>query len=201
MRLEVNSLILQQIEAYRPLAYSLLFLGMLLEGDVVLLTAAFLTHQGILSFGPVAAIVLAGVLIGDAAWYLLGSYLHLAPRLLQRWVDRGARLVDSRLERRPFLTIFFSKFTYGFNHLVLVRAGMRRIRFAGFLWSDLVAGVLWAAIIGSLGFFLGAAFPLVKRVVRYTEIVLLLGLLAVLFVEHFIARWSRRGGGVSRGED
>lgn len=187
------SLLFSYLIWWRPIGYAMIFFGMILEGDIVLFTGAFLAHQGFFDMGDLTLAVFGGVFIGDALWYYAGSRLsERAPSFLARWIERIARPFDAHLRERPLHTIFISKFAYGMHHALLARAGMIGVPFQKFLRSDITASIVWALIIGGAGYASSASFVFFKHYLRFAEIVILTGILALAALEYIVTRRSKK---------
>lgn len=188
------AVILPYLISWRPLGYAIIFFGMMIEGDGLLFTAAFLTHQGIFDVGDMAVVVLGGVLIGDSLWYWLGARFAGSPSFafVSRWLERATARFDTHLSSRMFRTIFISKFAYGLHHPILMRAGAIGIPPRRFLKNDILATILWVAVVGGLGFGVSASFVALQRSLRFAERALVLGLFAFFFFEYLIRRRSRQ---------
>jgi membrane protein DedA with SNARE-associated domain len=176
------------------LGYAVVFIGMILEGDIVLFTSSFLAHQGFFDIGDLAFFILTGVFIGDSLWYLAGRLIdnHLSGNsrmsLVNRWVTKIAMPLDTHLLNYPFRTIFISKFAYGLHHALLTRLGMLRFSWKRFVKIDFIANISWVFIVGGLGYFSGAAFFASKHYLRFAEVGLLLALILFLIVEHLVIK-------------
>lgn len=186
----MGDIVLHYLLFWRPLGYIFVFIGMVLEGDAVLFSAAFLTHQGFFDPGDMAFAVFGGVIIGDLLWYRLGASLAVAGRI-SRWLERLTAPFDDHLRNRLVRTIFISKFAYGLHHPLLMRAGALALDFKSFFAGDLAAIFCWVLIVGGLGYISSASFALVRHYLRFTEIALLLGLVAFLAFWHFVAQRSK----------
>lgn len=179
-----SSLFIHYLILSRPIGYALVFTGMIIEGDILLFTAAFLTHQGIFDIGDMLVAVLAGTIVGDMLWYMLGFRLNHSSLFLRRWIDRIAWPFDKQLMSRPFHTIFVSKFIYGIHHALLIRAGNLKLPFKKFALVDFAAIVLWIAAVGGLGYVSGLSFTLLKHYLRFAEFGLAVGLLVLFILLH-----------------
>lgn len=183
----MESLFLHSIGVWHPALLAVVFVGMLFEGDGIVFATAFLVHRGTLPFGGAFLLILAGVIIGDYAWFMLGRKLHRDGSWACKWVRRLTAPLESSFHRRPGVTIFISKFLYGVNHAILVRAGMLGIDQATFLKYNSIASILWILIVGGLGYAAGASVSLISHRVRVVELGLVLGLF-ILFGVEYIAR-------------
>ena len=63
------------VEAHRFIGYVILLVGMLLEGETILIGAGILVHLKALDPFDTFAIALSGVIMGDLLWYYFGVYL------------------------------------------------------------------------------------------------------------------------------
>ena len=182
----------QYLSSWEHFAYAIGFLGMIVEGEAILFTAAFLANQG--AFNPIFifGVLFAGVITGDLFWYWLGLRLQTSNSFVKRWAERIGKPFDRHLVHRQFRTIFISKFTYGFHHPILMRAGALKVNVRNYLKNDVIASLIWMLIIGGLGYFSSASFLLVRRYVKFAEISLLLVLVVVFGILHYISSRSQR---------
>lgn len=187
-----QTLILHFFLAAKPLAYPVIFVGMMIEGDIFLFTTAFLTSAGFFELWKVALVAVAGALIGDLIWFWLGQRFMNSSELIQRWADRVASPFDAHLRDRPFHTIFLSKFVYGLHRLLLARAGNSGMKFDLFVRLDLVAITLWMLAVGGLGYFSGASIQLIRHYLKFTEVALGLGLVFFLALQFAASALTRR---------
>jgi membrane protein DedA with SNARE-associated domain len=165
-------------------AYTALFFGMIIEGDLVLFTAGFLAHTGVLHLGPTLIVLLAGTILGDSLWYLLGTTDTDRNKFLNwlgRSVDFAGKKIDAHVQERTFRTLLISKFIYGVHHFVLVRAGRLRVPFKRFFRDDAIGSAIWVLGVTSIGYLASASIGKVRHRFHYIEIILLIGI-AVYFV-------------------
>lgn len=167
--------------------YSLIFFGMLFEGDAVLFVSSFLVHRGVLDFWDVLSVALIGALVGDAMWYWIGTQLK-EENFLSKWFHRITHPFDDQLQRSPFYAIFVSKFMYGFHHALLFRAGALRISKKKFFSSDLVATLFWMSVISMLAYGTSLSIHIVRHYVRVAELTAALVLILYILLEKKIAR-------------
>ena len=156
---------------------------------MLLFTVGFLTQQGIFKIALVAIVFFIGALAGDLLWYWLGyevNKLHISISFVKRMMERLSQPLDEHLATRLKHTIFVSKFAYGFNHLTLMRAGMRGIHLGDFIKANISATILWIVVIGTLGYLSGASFELVKHYLRFAEVALLIFLIIFFLFWHFV---------------
>ena len=177
--------------AWWPFGFLLVFLGMFIEGDIIIFISAFFAHEGFL---PLAGLLLAsftGTITGDILWYFGGKKLGCSS-FICRLINKFTRPLDRHLIKSPFRTIFISKFSYGVHHGILTRAGMLGISFKKYLKYDIVSSAIWVSIITALGYGSGAYFSLFKRYLRFAEIAILLGVIIFLFAWHYVKKFLKK---------
>lgn len=145
--------------------YAALVAGTFLGGEAVLLLGAAAAHLGFLALPGVMAACLAGALLSDQAWFLAGrrggapALMRLTGCLNGRWTHvrgRAARAL-ARLERSPDLLILSYRGLYGLRIATLVLLGMSRVPVARFTILNALGGVLWAVVLGAVGYAAGGA--------------------------------------------
>ncbi len=137
--------------------YWLLALGCFLEGETALLLAGFAAHQGYLSLPVVMLVATLAASLGDQCFFWLGRTHGAA--LLARFPKIAARAprIHALLQAHDAWLIIALRFTYGLRTagpILLGTAGIPAYRFALF---NLLGAILWAIVIGTLGWFVGAA--------------------------------------------
>ncbi len=171
------------LDNYRALVYFVIFLAMIIEGDIILFAAFFLAHYGRLDLATVVVVSVLGVTIGNVLWYRFGRYLEKID-FIERRAQKFTFLIDRQLERNPFRMIFLSKFTYGLHHLTIMRAGaVKDINFIQYFKRDFFATLIWIAVIGGLGYAFSASILLIKYYFRSAQIVILI--LFLLIISYF----------------
>ncbi len=135
--------------------YFAVFLGSMIEGESVVLTAGFLAHKGYLSLPKIIALSFFGTLIADQGLYHLGRYqgirlLSRFPRLKPR-ADRAFRL----LHRYDGYFILAFRFIYGIRTVSPVVIGISGIPLKRFTILNLIAAFIWAVLSCLVGYFFG----------------------------------------------
>lgn len=181
--------------------YAIVFLGMVLEGDLILFTAAFLANLGVFEPLPLLLTALSGAVIGDFLWYKLGAHLDRFPKRLVAFIERLAAPFDRSLVRRPLRTLFITKFAYGLHHFVLVRAGTINFPLKLFLKNDALAIFGWLLVIAGLGYFSSFSLGGVKEYLHFAEIGILIGVVVLLTAEEWLRKILRAVAGAYNKDD
>ncbi len=166
-------------------------MGLPLPGETVLLAAAaYAGAGGPLHIAGVIGSASAGAILGDTAGYWLGRFggLPLLARYGQYiWLSRPklAR-AQAYFERHGGKTVFFGRFVAFLRVFAALLAGVGGMPYGRFLTYNVLGGVCWAAIMGSLGYTLGRNLPLLERSVRWLGLggagVLILVIAAMLYL-------------------
>ena len=179
-------------ELLTHLGYPALFLGTLVEGETFILVAGFLAHRGYFRLGLVILLATLGAFSGDILYFLAGrrfgrALLERSPRAraLVPWLERW-------MAKHHVLWIFGMRYLYGIRWLAAVLAGSSHMSFKRFSVLSLASCLVWAAVVGLLGY---AAGEMVQRLLldasRYEFLVALILVLAVILYA-FLARKGER---------
>lgn len=175
--------------------YWLLALGCLLEGETVLVLAGFAAHRGLLDPAAVVAIAAASGFAGDETFFWLGRRHGKA--LLARWPSIAGQSgrVLALVERWHEPVIIGIRFAYGLRVAGPVLIGSSAVSAWRFAFFNAVGALLWASVVGAVGWSFGAAAEAMLGRLRHLEGRLFLGLLLlallVALLRHLAAR--RRG--------
>ncbi len=150
MHIDISSLITQY-------GYGALFIGCLAEGETVTLLGGMAAHQGLLHYGWVVLVAMAGGFIGDTTLFFIGR--HYGQSLLDRFtrfqpqIERARRLI----RRYPVLFVIGVRFMYGLRIVGPLIIGASRLNPVRFMVFNLCGAALWALIFVSLGYAGGKA--------------------------------------------
>lgn len=183
----MDSYLLDYLILWQKFAYLLIFIGIVLEGDIILFASAFLAYKGFFNLWYVLFIAFFAANIGDLLWYKAGHWLNNLSNLFNKFIKRF-QFLDNHLEVRPFHTIFVSKFTYGFHRLLFMRAGILNFNLVELSKYNLIPNTVWIIVVFGLGYFSGASFSIVKKYFLFTEIGLFIFILLFFILEYFLSK-------------
>lgn len=167
---------------HRFFGYVILFIAMVLEGEMFLIVAGMLASIEAFDGKDVLWISFAGVVIGNIMWYNIGAKLKNA-RLTRRILRRAERIMMFFLPEfrvNPFKSIFFSKFIYGANRATVVMSGVLHVPFKLFFKAEFFASIVWVLLYFGIGYLFGyAALSATHKIGE-------LALMALFFVVAFI---------------
>lgn len=138
--------------------YVIVFIGTFLEGETVLLAAAYAAHGGYLNPYWVGLLAVTGSVTGDQVFFWIGRIW--GSRVLARWPTLAPRVtrMNALLNRYHLPVIAVMRFLYGCRIAGPIAIGMSRLAAFRFLWLNFISAILWTlAIIGiGYGLHLGA---------------------------------------------
>ena len=172
--------------------YLLLFVGVIVEGEAVLIAGSFLASRGYFNIGTVALVALA-------ANTLSAQFYYTAARVRgRRWFDgrfpsnSPYRKIIDWVGTRGNSVLLISRFVFGFRIVIPAACGAFGMPAARFTIINFLAGLLWVVPTSIAGYYFGEeATSFVRGARQYTLTTVLVGALIVLSI--FIAWRHIRG--------
>jgi membrane protein DedA with SNARE-associated domain len=148
--------------------------GTFFEGETVLILAGFASHQGYLDLPYVVIMALIGSFAGDQFFFRLGRqqkriWFIKGPA----WEARGEK-AKRLLEKNQVLIILLSRFLYGMRMLLPYFIGLSRVKASRFVLLDFIGALIWAIMIGSLGYLFGNVVTLVMGDIKKYELTIII---------------------------
>lgn len=153
-------------------------MGLPLPGEVALMSAGVLAHEGQLQIAVVIPVAAGAAIAGDNLGYVLGRKWgrrlleHNGPflRWRRRFLAEGERFFD----RHGSKAVFLARFVAGARVTAAWLAGADRMRWRTFLVWNALGGICWALAAGMAGYLLGAAGQSIAASVGLAGLVLFL---------------------------
>ena len=175
-----------------------LFVGFLLPGDSLLVTAGLLIANGSVPLDLNLLIVLLSVaaITGDTVGYWIGAKAGhaLYNRPNSRWF-RQDHLIKTRefYEKYGGMTIVMARFIPFARTFAPVVAGIAGMKYSRFILYNVAGGIGWIVSMTLLGYYLGVTFPGIQKNVEYVIIgIIVLSLLPLII--KFLKRNRNTGG-------
>jgi membrane protein DedA with SNARE-associated domain len=169
------------------LGYPAVFLGTLVEGETFILVAGFLAHRGYFALGPIILLATLGAFTGDLLYFLAGR--HYGRALLER-SSRAKALIpwlERFMHRHHVLWIFTMRYLYGIRWLGAALAGSSRMSLKRFSALSFPSCLVWATVVGLLGYGAGEVLQAVLVDVARYEIWIALALVVAVVIYAFLA--------------
>ena len=172
--------------------YWMLVLGCLLEGETILLLAGFAASRGYLDIGLVMGIAALCGFIGDQIFFWIGR-MH-GPAVMRRFpsLARKADRVFRLIHKYQAWVVVGVRFAYGLRIAGPIIIGTSPLPAIRFVIFNSIGAVLWAVLIGGIGYVFGEAAQAMLGELHNIELWLVLGLVSaaglVMAVQHLRAR-------------
>lgn len=179
------------VEMHDFWATILLIIGVVIEGEFILIIAGILAHLGGLSLFEVLFFGYVGSVLKTITWYMLGGWLkkRYPDSSLLLYIEKKVLAILPRFKQRPFWSIFVSKFIYGINHFTLIFAGYMNINRKIYFKAEYISSVFWVLGLLMLGFFFShAAFGISHDIRKFTIVIIgfILGFIILQKIISFI---------------
>jgi membrane protein DedA with SNARE-associated domain len=167
--------------------YLTVFLGAMIEGESIILTASALAATEVLSIGWVMILTFTGTVFADQLIYLLGrkygpSSIQYLCRKMPSWqptIHKGL----SFLKRNETKYILSFRFIYGIRIISPFLIGAQGIPFARFSILNILSAAIWTVISCAAGYFLGAILgDMVQHIEWFVFGILVVGFIASRFL-------------------
>ena len=179
----VNFLI-RLVEHHQILVYGVIYLGLIFEGEFVVISAGILSHLGALNLYFSLLFILLGSLSKTFLGYALGEFLYkkFNNHKFFRYIQKRVYSVLPRFKTKPFWSIFISKFIIYANNITIIFSGYEKIDYKKFLKAEISATVIWAPVLLSLGYFFSyTALHVSREIWKFLLVVLILFIIFILF--------------------
>lgn len=172
------------VDIHSDIAYIMIILGVIVEGEIVVILAGIFANIGalniIISF--IAAVI--GGSLKSVIGYSAGYYLqkHHSHRPIMTKAENRINYFLPRFAERPFWSIFVSRFLIlGLHWFSVLYAGYKKIRIREYIEAEFSSLVVWAIGMLSLGFFFSFTALSISRDIRKV-----LGIIFICFILFFI---------------
>ena len=169
--------------------YFALFPLAVLEGPIITVLTGFFSSLGHINFSLAYLVIIAGDLAGDALHYSLGRFGR------EKFIDRWGRYIGADKERveslerqfakRGSKLLFIGKMAHGVGGAFLVAAGVIKMPFGKFLFSNFLATLLKSFLFLLAGFYFGRALATINTYLEKISL-LTLGAAGLAFLLYFL---------------
>ncbi len=165
------------IQAHFLVALLVIFIGIFLEGEFVLIITGVLAHLHVLPVVDILIIAFLAAAMKSFVGYYIGMVLakkYPSSRIL-KFIKHKVLSFLPKFREKPFWSIFGSKFIYGVNHFSIIFAGYIKANFNLYIRAEMLANILWVPLLFCLGYFFSfTAFGISHDIRKATIIILLL---------------------------
>jgi len=172
------------VSHYQILAYVVIFLGLIFEGEVTLISAGILSHLGALNVWFALCFILAGGFTKTFLGYHVGKIIHdkWHETKFLRYIEKRVLNVTPHFVQKPFWSIFISKFIFGLNYMTIIFSGYEKVDYKKYLKAEISATFIWAPLLLGLGYFFSyTALHVSREIWKFSLVILILVILFFLF--------------------
>lgn len=175
-----------------------------IEGPIVAFVAGTMAAAGLFNIYALAILFFVRDMGLDGAYYAMGYYgghTAFAQRMLTKIgiTDDHLDSVREIWDRRPWITMFIGKLSYGIATAFIVVAGMIKMPLRLFFGYGFIVAILQYGVLLLAGYFLGTSFggraELIVRNVGYVA-----GAMAIVITLYYFITWKIRGTFLARGK-
>lgn len=165
-----------------------IILGVVIEGEFVMIFAGVLAHLGMLPLFDVLLYSYVGAIFKAISWYSFGNWLNIKfpGRKFFSFVERKVMYFIPQVKEKPFWSIFVSKFIYGVSHITLLFSGIMRINRRVYMKAESISSVFWVVGMVFLGYFFSRTAFGISHSIRKAFIIILLFVLGFILLERII---------------
>lgn len=178
------NLLTRLVENHQIMVYGLIYLGLIFEGEAVVILVGILAHLGALNIWFSLLFIILGAFSKTFLFYWFGGFLFrkFNHHRFFSYIQKRVYNVFPRFKTKPFWSIFISKFINGVNYLVVIFAGYEKIEYKKFLKADIFSTVIWAPLLLSIGYFFGqTALNVSNEIWKFSMVVIVLFVIFIVF--------------------
>lgn len=145
------------------------FIGMIVEGTVVIILSGVLCHMGMLSCESTLLMAISGAIVGDQIWFYLGH--NYAQKFISKFknIEKQIEKLRQKVQSKANILALTSRFIYSGAIAFPFVLGMHNYSHKKFTLLDAI-GVSLASIVGlSLGYFLSRSVQKVLGDINHFE--------------------------------
>jgi len=170
--------------------YILICLGVILEGEIVVILAGIFAHLGSINIPMALLVIFIGGGIKSVIGYSFGYYLqnnHSDNKIVSSTENHIHHFLPN-FTNKPFISIFLSRFLIlGMYWFTLIFSGYRKIKMKTFIKAEILSLIAWSIVMLSLGYFFSYTALSISRDVRNFLGIILIFFLAFFVLEKIIA--------------
>lgn len=178
------------IEIHAIIIYLILFLGVIIEGEIAVIFAGIFAYLGSINiFMAMIAVVLGGI-TKSFLGYTIGYYLekHHSKKLFMNKIEGRMSYFLPRFKERPFWSIFISRFfILGIGWFTIIFSGYKKIPLKIYIKAEAYSLAIWSVGIMALGFFFGYTALSISRDVRHVLVIILIFFIVFFVLEKIVA--------------
>ncbi len=183
------SVIRHFIEIHVIIVYFVIFFGVIIEGEIVVILAGIFSFLGLINiFIAFPMIILGGVTKSFLA-YTIGYYLNKnhSHKPFISMMERKISFFLPKFNERQFWSIFTSRFIIlGVGWFTLLFSGYKKVPLKIYIKAESYSLILWSIFFFGLGHFFSYTAFSISRDIRKFFVIMLVFLIIFFITEKFI---------------
>lgn len=178
------------VELHSILAYILIVIGVIIEGEIIVLLAGVFSGLGSLNFAMVFIMATIGGILKSIIGYNIGLYLkrkhsHL---MLIKQAEHKVNYFFPRFKEKPFWSVFLARVPiWGLHWFTILYSGYKEIEVRIFAKAEMLSLVLWSASMIAIGYFFSLTALSISHDVRKFVIIILACFVGFFIIEKIAA--------------
>lgn len=141
---------------YKEYAYIIIFIWCMMEGEIALVIAGVMAHEGHVNLAFITFIAGLGGFCGDQIYFYIGRYnKNFINKKLEKHRQKFA-IGHLLLKKYGWPVIFFQRYMYGLRAVIPMSIGITRYDAKKFAFINLISAWCWAASTIFLAWYFGA---------------------------------------------
>lgn len=178
------------IEIHAIVVYLIIFLGVIIEGEIVVIFAGIFSYLGSINIFIAFLSVILGGTTKSILGYLFGYFLqkHHSQRPLMQNIEGRISYFLPRFQERPFWSIFISRFfILGIGWFTLIFSGYKKVPLKVYIRAEALSLISWSIGIMTLGYFFGYTALAISRDIRHVLLLILFFFIIFFTIEKIVA--------------
>lgn len=183
------SVIRHFIEIHAIIVYFVIFFGVIIEGEIVVILAGIFSFLGLINLFIAFPVIILGGVTKSFLAYTIGYYLNKnhSHKPFISMMERKISYFLPKFNERPFWSIFTSRFIIlGVGWFTLLFSGYKRVPIKIYAKAESYSLVLWAIVFFGLGHFFSYTALSISRDVRKFLVIILVFFIMFFIIEKFI---------------
>ncbi len=188
----MEEILLNFSKTHEIISYLIVFFSIFIEGAIITLIAGVLSAKDYLNINYVIlAAFLASVLHDLLFWYLGKNILHLKKTRFLVNIEKTEKLIKKLKIHNGFF-ISISKFSWGFNRIVLAAAGIMKTPIRKLLSYSIPSCLLWSIIIAYLGNIFSSKIDILGKGLKTAGLFTILLIAIFIVLENIIRKFFEK---------
>ncbi len=172
--MNLSSIIQELMPFLQSYGLLIIFLGVLLEGEISIIIAGILCQQGTLPLGETIIVAIIAAFLSNQLWFQLGR--HYGQSLLNRFpfLIKHQHKIQPWIQNKSDYIAFGGRFIYGTRIIGYVLLGLHHYSLKRFMLIDSLVATVWCLLGIALGYFLGTSADSIFGEIKYIEKLLLI---------------------------